>query len=102
MTPDELRNRLRTLDLSDEDRVFILELFFEGAGRKVGAYALDNVTVAHYSKKCREVRHLESHTVEQTFAFQLELDPDVVAYICQVTCREESFDGTNGVLYHRG
>jgi len=87
MTPDELRNRLRTLDLSDEDRVFILELFFEGAGRKVGAHALDNVTVAHYSKKCRDVRYLESHTVEQTFAFQLELDPDVVAYICQVTCR---------------
>ncbi|HGM6730595.1 TPA: transposase [Stenotrophomonas maltophilia] len=87
MTPDELRNRLRTLDLNDEDRAFILELFFEGAGRKVGAYALDNVIVAHYSKKCRDVRYLESHTVEQTFAFQLELDPDVVAYICQVTCR---------------
>lgn len=87
MTPDELRNRLRTLDLSDEDRVFILEMFFEGAGRKVGTYALDNVIVAHYSKKCRDVRYLESHTVEQTFAFQLELDPDVVAYICQVTCR---------------
>ncbi len=81
------QNRLRTLDLNDEDRAFILELFFEGAGRKVGTYALDNVIVAHYSKKCRDVRYLESHTVEQTFAFQLELDPDVVAYVCQVTCR---------------
>lgn len=39
MTPDDLRNRLRTLDLSDEVRAFILELF-EGAGRKVGTWSI--------------------------------------------------------------
>jgi len=87
MTPEQLRNHLRTLDISEEDRIFALELFGSSAGRKVGAYALNNVIVDFYSKKCRDVRKLESHTVEQTFAFELELDPDVITYGCQVTCQ---------------
>lgn len=87
MTPENLRDHLRTLGISDEDRAFALELFGMGAGRKVGAYALDNMIVDFYSKKCRDVRRLESHTVEQTCAFELELDPDVIAYGCQVACQ---------------
>lgn len=87
MTLEELRNHLRTLDLAIEVRAFILELYCQGAGRKVGVHALDNVIVDFYSKKCSDIRCLESHTVEQTCAFELELDPEVVAYVCQVTCR---------------
>ncbi|MBT2767742.1 hypothetical protein J7J08_08825 [Stenotrophomonas sp. ISL-67] len=87
MTLDELRNHLRTLDLCEEDRAFALELYGQDAGRRVGTYALDNVIVDFHSRKCRDVRQLESHTVEQTFAFELELDPDVISYVCQVTCR---------------
>lgn len=87
MTPDQLRDHLRTLDLSVEDRSFALELFGQEPGRSVGAYALDNVVVDFYSRKCRDVRRLESHTVEQTFAYELEIDPDVISYVCQVTCR---------------
>ncbi|WP_448141647.1 hypothetical protein [Stenotrophomonas bentonitica] len=87
MTPDELQNHLRTLDICIEDRAFAFDLFSQGAGRAVGAYALDNVIVDFSSKKCRAIRRLESHTVEQTYALELELDPDVIAYVCQVKCR---------------
>ncbi|WP_256776789.1 MULTISPECIES: hypothetical protein [unclassified Stenotrophomonas] len=86
MTPDELQNHLRTLDLSLEDRAFAFDLYGHGAGRTVGAYALDNVIVDFSSKKCRAIRRLESHTVEQTYALELELDPDVISYVCQVKC----------------
>ncbi|UKE47041.1 transposase [Xanthomonas cerealis] len=87
MTPDELQNHLRTLDLCSEDRAFLFDLFSQGAGRVVGTYALDNVIVDFASKKCRDIHRLESHTVEQTYALELELDPDVISYVCQVTCR---------------
>lgn len=87
MTLNELQNHLRTLDLCSEDLVFVSDLFNQGAGRSVGTYALDNVIVDFSSKKCRDIHRLESHTVEQTYALELELDPDVISYICQVTCR---------------
>ncbi len=87
MTPEELQNHLRTMHLCSEDRAFVFDLFTQGAGRAVGAYALDNVIVDFSSKKCRDIHRLESHTVEQTFALELELDPDVISYVCQVTCR---------------
>jgi putative transposase len=55
--------------------------------RKVGSAALTNVRVSHASVKNYTSRVLESHTCELIFAYELELDPDVLGYQVQVPCR---------------
>jgi putative transposase len=55
--------------------------------RKPGKAALTNVVVQFASPKNQKSRVLESHTCEQVYAHELELDPTVIGYYAQVPCR---------------
>lgn len=54
--------------------------------RSVGKGALRNVISLFHSRKNEATRITESHTCEQLFALELELDPDVIGYQTQVRC----------------
>jgi putative transposase len=62
------------------------EMIEESGKRKVGKGALKNVATIFASIKCQASRITESHTVEQLFAYECELDPGVLGYWCQVPC----------------
>jgi putative transposase len=55
-------------------------------GREVGKGALRNVMTRFDSIKNGKPRVVESHTCELVYAYELELDTDVVGYYAQVTC----------------
>lgn len=55
--------------------------------RKVGKGALGSVITKFSSKKMSRVVHLESHTCEQVYAYELEMDPAVLMYYTQIPCR---------------
>jgi putative transposase len=59
----------------------------ESGLRAVGKGALNNIRVHLASRKNRAARILESHTCERVFAYELELDQDVLGYYVQVPCR---------------
>ena len=62
----------------------IEELVRLSPARAVGKGALRNIRGSLPSKKCQTPRIFESHTVERTFLYELELDPRVVGYVTQV------------------
>lgn len=65
-----------------------IENMIAGSGTKiVGQAALRNVRVRHNSVKNNSARTVESHTCELVFAYELELDPEVLGYYVQVPCR---------------
>lgn len=55
--------------------------------RDVGAGALNSVWSLHNSSKNGQARATESHTCELVFAYELEMDHDVLGYYTQVPCR---------------
>jgi putative transposase len=65
-----------------------IELMVQGSGKRdVGKGALNNVKTIFTSRKCGGASRVnESHTVEQLFAYECELDRTVVGYYCQVPC----------------
>jgi len=65
----------------------IAEMCEAAAARQVGEHALENSIVYLYSKKNGAFREMESHTVERLYAYQLELDSDVLGYFTQVLCK---------------
>jgi len=62
------------------------EMASKSGRRPVGRGALTNVRVHHASIKNRASRVLESHTCELLFAYELELNSDVLGYFVQVPC----------------
>lgn len=64
--------------------------------RPVGKSALTNVRVSLQSTKNQAARVVESHTCELVFAYELELDPDVLGYFVQVACRQISRTTSSG------
>ncbi|GLQ50058.1 transposase family protein [Dyella flava] len=68
----------------------------ESGQRVVGKGALNNVRVHFASRKNGSVRILESHTCERVFAYEMELDPDVLGYYAQIPCRRIVRKGRNG------
>lgn len=65
----------------------IEEMLQASGARKVGKGALGNVVTAFSSRKMAGTVHLESHTCEQVFAYELEMDPSVLMYFTQIPCR---------------
>lgn len=65
-----------------------IETMVAGSGlRNVGKGALNNVKTIFASRKCGGASRVnESHTVEQLFAYECELDQTVIGYYCQVPC----------------
>lgn len=64
--------------------------------RRPGKAALNNVVTRFNSLKNSATRVLESHTCELVFAYELELDPDVLGYYAQVPCRNVQRTLPNG------
>lgn len=65
-----------------------VESMVAGSGaREVARAALRNVPVIHVSQKNGGSRTFESHTCELVYAYELELDHDVLGYYAQVPCR---------------
>jgi len=88
MNQEELAQRLREQEgLTAEQRQHILEMASSSPARKPGKGALNNIVTRFNSVKCGQLITLESHTVEQLFALSLELDPDVLGYFPQVSCK---------------
>jgi putative transposase len=81
-----LRLHLGRLGLGPAAEAELLEMALSSPARKIGG-GLHNYTVRFHSRKNGALRLLESHTVERLFALELELDPNVLAYHCQVACR---------------
>ena len=70
-----------------QENVRSIEEAIEGSCQKeVGTGALTNVVTRFDSLKNDSPRTLESHTCELPFAYELELDPDVLGYYVQVPC----------------
>lgn len=70
-----------------QENVRSIEEAIEGSCQKeVGTGALTNVVTRFDSLKNGSPRTLESHTCELPFAYELELDPDVLGYYVQVPC----------------
>ncbi len=90
--------RHEVMPLGDRQRVYnacglpegsirrIEEMIRASGERQVGKGALDNVTTIFASQKNKASRTTESHTVEQLFAYECELDPNVLMYHCQIPC----------------
>lgn len=71
---------------SEETKNYIERMVLGSGKRTVGKGALTNVVTGFQSRK-NGVRHnLESHTCELIFAYELELDPDVIGYYTQIPC----------------
>lgn len=84
----EDRQRLYTRIKASELSIRQIENMIAGSGTKtVGKAALRNVRVRHNSIKNGSARTVESHTCELVFAYELELDPEVLGYYVQVPCR---------------
>lgn len=71
---------------SSKQEQLVEHLFDEGGSREVGRGALNNVISLFHSRKNGATRQTESHTCEQLFAYELELDPEVVGYQTQIPC----------------
>ena len=94
--PCTAEQRLAIYQLAGIPREFWPELesvIKEAPARNVGAGALDNVVGGLSSRKSRDIRTFESHTVERLYLYQLELDPNVVAYRTQA--RLHNVEGTD-------
>ncbi len=77
-----------------------VENMIRGSGtRSVGKGALTNVRVRHNSRKNGAVRVVESHTCELVFAYELELDEDVIGYYVQVPMHRVRRLNKNGALH---
>jgi len=74
------------MELDEAQRQQIMDLVRSSPNRQIKG-GLNNVVVHFFSAKMNEHVVVESHTAEQMFAMQLELDPDVVAYFPQVACK---------------
>lgn len=84
----EERHQLYTRIKASELSIRQIENMIAGSGTKtVGQAALRNVRVRHNSVKNGSARTVESHTCELVFAYELELDPEVLGYYVQVPCR---------------
>lgn len=84
----EDRHQLYTRIKASELSIRQIESMVAGSGtRTVGKAALRNVRVRHNSIKNGSARTVESHTCELIFAYELELDPEVLGYYVQVPCR---------------
>ena len=84
----EERHQLYTRINASELTIRQIENMIAGSGTKtVGQAALRNVRVRHNSVKNGRARTVESHTCELVFAYELELDPEVLGYYVQVPCR---------------
>ncbi|MGY3232980.1 putative transposase [Luteibacter sp. HA06] len=71
-----------------DTRLQILTDIVDGSDKRlVGKSSLMNVIVRHQSLKNGQARMVESHTCELLFAYELEMDPSVLAYACQPPCR---------------
>lgn len=75
----------------------IESVILEAPARKVGAGALDNVVGGLSSRKSRDIRAFESHTVERLYLYQLELAPDVVAYRTQARLHNVEATDSRGI-----
>lgn len=75
------------MQLSAQNISQIENMISESGVRPVARAALTNVRVRHNSIKNGKSRVVESHTCELVFAYELELDPDVIGYYVQVPCR---------------
>lgn len=67
--------------------------------RQVGKGALTNVRVRHDSQKNMASLVVESHTCELVFAYELELDPEVMGYYVQVPVHRVRRTNRNGALH---
>ncbi|TWI13534.1 hypothetical protein [Aerolutibacter ruishenii] len=76
-----------SLALNTSQIATLEEMIAASPARVVGDGALKNVRTAYFSAKNAGLRHTESHTCEQVYAYLLELDPDVLGYYTQVQCR---------------
>ncbi len=65
----------------------IEDLLSMAGARKVGKGALGNVITKFSSKKMSRIVHLESHTCEQVYAYELEMDRAVLMYFTQIPCQ---------------
>jgi len=84
----EDRHRFYTRIKASELSIRQIESMVTGSRTKtVGKAALRNVRVRHNSIKNGSARTVESHTCELVFAYELELDPEVLGYYVQVPCR---------------
>lgn len=84
--PHSLTTLFADLPLSPEIRREVQEMAQTSPARTVGKGALRN-TVVHFRSVKNGCTHIiESHTVEQTLALELEKDPDVLRYFVQVRC----------------
>lgn len=74
-------------NIEERHRSFVAEIV-EGADRRlVGKSSLLNVIVKLQSLKNAQPRLVESHTCELLYAYELEMDPSVIAYGCQPPCK---------------
>lgn len=83
----ELRACFTRAGLNSVQQDHVVRMIADSPIRRLGKGALDNVVVQMWSQKNQSALWLESHTVERLFAYELEFDPDVVAYFTQVPCR---------------
>ena len=66
----------------------ITGMWASAPARRPGKKALTNTTVLFHSQKNKTHFVLESHTIKRHLAYKLEFDDDVLAYTCQVPCRQ--------------
>ena len=86
LTVQARREIYRLLGLSQEQEDELEAMIARSPARLVGQFAKDNVRGILQSKKNGAPRLFESHTCELVFAYELELDPDVIGYYTQVPC----------------
>ncbi|MFS8429327.1 transposase [Xanthomonas campestris pv. plantaginis] len=92
----ELRACFERAALTGSQREHLLAMIAEAPSRRPGGAALNNVIAQFWSDKNRASIWIESHTVERLFAYELELDPSVLAYYSQIPCRGIERRNANG------
>nr|NYT97657.1 transposase family protein [Stenotrophomonas sp. SbOxS2] len=92
----QLRACFERAALTGPQREHLLAMIAETPSRRPGGAALNNVIAQFWSDKNRAPIWIESHTVERLFAYELELDPTVLAYYSQIPCRGIERRNANG------
>ena len=101
ISSDELYLHFVSQGLTTQQAKQLVQIAENSPARKVGKGALKNVKTRFQSNKCKDPRTSESHSAELLRLYELELDPQVLTFYCQVECKGiERLKERNGRQYN--
>lgn len=101
ISSDELYLHFVSQGLTTQQAKQLVQIAENSPARKVGKGALKNVKTRFQSNKCKDPRTSESHSAELLRLYELELDPKVLTFYCQVECKGiERLKERNGRQYN--